>query len=268
MPRVWTICGAGRRVGKTYLAERLCEVLPNSEYVKQGHGRPKAGKCPAFFRSPEKARAFVESRCGARDHVVVESNALARAGFGDTIVFIDAPPGRADVRRDAAQLRAAAALRVRALAPRRSWQAALARALPDAALRKKVAQLLADQAAFLARCRLAASTKVWLVAGGRHVFGRGLEELLAEIDRTGSLRAAAGAARMSYRYAWNLIRSAESHLGRSLVIARPGGAGGGGTKLSLDGRHLLKIFHRLEADVAAFAARRFARLYGKDAADG
>ena len=66
MSVVWVICGAGRHVGKTRVATRLCGELPNSVYAKQGHGRAKSGKSQragdqyrgkslkAFLRSREK----------------------------------------------------------------------------------------------------------------------------------------------------------------------------------------------------------------------
>lgn len=263
----WVICGAGRRVGKTHLADRFCALLPKSVYVKQGHGRPKRRKSANFFRSAGQVKAFVEAHREEFDHFVIESNGLAREHVGDVIVFIDPPPGRADVRRDADALRAAAHVRIAPGASRRHWRRALAgRVGPE--LRDRLCEALAEQADFLSQCRLAAVTKLRLDAGGHRVFGEGLARLLAEIDRTGSLRKACDVAGMSYRYAWKLIRSAESHLGRPLVHARPGGAGGGGSSLSLDGRRLLDVFRRLDADVAAYAAKRFAQLYGKDAVDG
>lgn len=116
---------------------------------------------------------------------------------------------------------------------------------------------------------LRAMTKVWLEADGRRAFGSGLAKLLRQIERTGSLTQACKSAGMSYRYAWKLIRSAETHFGRPLVHAHPGGPGGGGSELSADGRRLMEVFSTLEADVAAFANERLAKLYdhGKEAAD-
>ncbi len=266
MSMTWVICGAGRRVGKTHLASRLCQLLPGSVYVKQGHGRPKRRKPENFFASAGQVMAFVEARRDEFDHFVIESNALARRGEGDVIVFIAPPPGRADVRRDADALRAAAHVRISAGASRHQWRRALT-GLVAPKLRDAVCRALGEQAEFLTRCRLTAATKVWLDAAGKRAFGEGLAELLAEIDRTGSLRRACESSGMSYRYAWKLIRSAESHLGRPLVHARPGGAGGGGSRLSLDGRHLLDVFRALDTDVAAYAAQRLAELYGQGAGE-
>jgi molybdate transport system regulatory protein len=263
MSKVWLICGAGRGVGKTRLAHRLCDVLPKSVYAKQGHGRAKRGKGPNFFHTVAEVEAFVAAQRRRREHIVVESNALARQGAGDVMVFVAAPADRLDVRRDAAALRQAADLYVGPGAERRRWQRVLRRLLDDAEQRAAIVDILADQVEFLSRSHLAVGTKVWFAANGKHAFGRGLAELLAEIDRAGSLRQAAESAGMSYRYAWQLIRSAQKHLGRSLILAHPGGSGGGGSALSLDGRRLMDVFRKLDADVADFAAKRFAKLYGK-----
>lgn len=110
------------------------------------------------------------------------------------------------------------------------------------------------------RLPLAIRSKVWFVAGQDHAFGTGLARLLRSIEVSGTLRQAASASGVSYRHAWNMIRKAESHLGRRLIIARPGGAGGGGTSLSDAGKQLLEVYTHLEHDVAAYANARFDRL--------
>ena len=50
MSLIWTICGAGRGVGKTTLAMQLSEVLPDSTYTKCGHGKIKSDKPGKFFK--------------------------------------------------------------------------------------------------------------------------------------------------------------------------------------------------------------------------
>jgi len=273
---VWIVCGAGRRVGKTHLARRLCRVLPRSVYAKHGHGPARAGKSRNYFRAADETAAFVEAARRRYGHVVVESNALARDRAGDAVVYVDVPPDRADVRGDADVLRAAANLLVtpcppggdEARAARSRWRRVLRKLSDDAEVRTAVCDVLADQAEFLARCRLGVRTKLWFVTGGGRAFGLGLADLLAGVDRTGSLRKAAAAAGMSYRYAWNLIRSAERSSGRPLIRAHPGGPGGGGSDMSLDGRKLLDVFRRLDGEVAEFAARRLDELYERQPADG
>ena len=70
------ICGAGRGVGKTTLAMKLCGVLPNCTYAKQGHGVRKAHKPEFFFETDSDLEAFIKDNQDSTEHMVVESNAL------------------------------------------------------------------------------------------------------------------------------------------------------------------------------------------------
>jgi len=263
----WIVCGAGRRVGKTHLARELCEVLPHAVYAKQGHGRPNKRKPPNYFRDHEALGRFL-ARCeGRSEHVVVESNELARRGEGDVIIYVDAPPGMADVRDDAARLMQAADVRVAASSTMRDWRRALRGSLADGGLREGVCQALWAQKRYLFGEGLAVRSKVWFVCDGEHVFGPGLARLLEGVERHGTLSAAARAEGMSYRHAWDDLRAAEERLGERMVLRRPGGAGGGQSRLSAEGRRLLAAFRRVERQVADFADDRFAHCI-QDGADG
>ena len=111
---------------------------------------------------------------------------------------------------------------------------------------------------------MSARTKVWLQLSGDHGMGKGLAQLLAGVDEHGTLSAAAKASRMSYRHAWDLIRTAESRLGAPLLVSRPGGAGGGGSSLSVLGLHLVRCFQQLDRELASFAALRLDELLSGD----
>ena len=108
---------------------------------------------------------------------------------------------------------------------------------------------------------LAIRSKVWFVTNDSHAFGAGLARLLDLVDRFGTLTHAAREARMSYRYAWNLIKEAEAHLGTSMILTQPGGTGGGHSALSAEGRRLLDTFKRLSSEVATFADQRFKTMF-------
>jgi FdhD protein len=112
MTLTWVICGAGRRVGKTHLAQRLCEVLPNAVYAKQGCSTKKAGKPANFFRTKAELASFLDASRDTYEHIVVESNELAREEQGDIIIFVEGIPGRTDYRDDAALLRSKSHLEV------------------------------------------------------------------------------------------------------------------------------------------------------------
>ena len=72
------------------------------------------------------------------------------------------------------------------------------------------------------RSGLQARSKVWLERRGRPVFGDGKAELLEQVERTGSLSAAAKAMGMSYRSLWGRLRGMERGLGVRLVARRTG----------------------------------------------
>jgi molybdate transport repressor ModE-like protein len=57
---------------------------------------------------------------------------------------------------------------------------------------------------------------------------------------------------MSYRKAWGILHDVEQHLGFKLVDKRRGGASGGRTLLSSDGRQLVSAYNSLrhETDIA------------------
>lgn len=144
MTLTWVICGAGRRVGKTHLAERLCEVLPNAAYAKQGHGAKKPGKPENLFHTDAELAAFINSRAATCEHVVVESNELARQGRGDLIIFIDGIPGETDYRDDVDRLRSQSHLQVTSSASVADWQKTLGDKLGSSELCDAVCDVLAE----------------------------------------------------------------------------------------------------------------------------
>ena len=97
------------------------------------------------------------------------------------------------------------------------------------------------------------SYEMWLetVKKERILDGEGFA-LLLDLDRTGSLTASARNQGMSYRKAWGILHDVEQHLGFKLVDKRRGGASGGRTLLSSDGRQLVSAYNSLrhETDIA------------------
>ena len=107
-------------------------------------------------------------------------------------------------------------------------------------------------------------TKVWFTIDNLHTFGTGLARLLENIEQYGTLSRSAQETGMSYRHAWNLIKNAEGHLQKRLIVKYPGGVGGGRSELSPDGRRLLEAFRHLNRDVAQYADSRFCELLQKE----
>jgi len=261
MTMVWVVCGAGKGVGKTHLARRLCELLPGAVYAKRGCGTRKPGKPENFFRTEKELASFIERTRGRAAHVVAESNSLARRGAGDIIIFVDAAKGATGVRRDAGRLRARSHIVISPDASADAWRDVLVEKLDDRGLSDALCGVFTAHAGRLSLPEPAVRSKIWFVNAERRVFGAGLARLLEGIERTGTLSEAAVAAKMSYRYAWGLVKGAEKRLGKQLVRPHLGGASGGRSELSAEGRALLDIYKRLNAEVAAFADKRFAEAW-------
>lgn len=79
-------------------------------------------------------------------------------------------------------------------------------------------------------------------------------EVLRRIDATGSISQAARLAGISYKAAWQAVDTLSNLTGMTLVDRNVGGAGGGGAKLTANGRRLLEIASRLEAQRQQFFA--------------
>jgi len=92
--------------------------------------------------------------------------------------------------------------------------------------------------------------KVWLETDEGYAFGPGVYSILREIQKTGTLRGAASALGMSYRFAWGMIRKAEERLESPLVESHKGGStGGGGARLTPLGEQFVEQYERLERRV-------------------
>lgn len=103
---------------------------------------------------------------------------------------------------------------------------------------------------YLTSMRISPRFKLWFVGENEeYVFGLGTMRLLAEIERLGSISAAARELGMSYRYALERITVVEKRLDRSLVERTRGGKEGGGAKLTAFGRELLEDYKGMEASL-------------------
>ena len=91
--------------------------------------------------------------------------------------------------------------------------------------------------------------KVWLELGRGVPFCHGKAGLLEAIQETGSISRAARVVGMSYRRAWEYIRSLEGGSGIKLVETAIGGVGGGGSILTEAGRKLLMDYQTTQDTV-------------------
>ncbi|MBM3291909.1 LysR family transcriptional regulator [Candidatus Bathyarchaeota archaeon] len=92
--------------------------------------------------------------------------------------------------------------------------------------------------------------KLWFETDDGYVFGPGIYSILKKVDEFGTLKQAATSLGMSYRYAWGMIKKAEIKLGEPLILMHKGGSyGGGGAKLSDNGKKLLTEFNMLREKI-------------------
>ena len=83
--------------------------------------------------------------------------------------------------------------------------------------------------------------------GGELYLGWGRVLLLENIERLGSIAAAARAMHLAYRNAWLWVEAVNSLAPRPLVEKTTGGAGGGRTRLTDEGKRAVDEYRRLRA---------------------
>lgn len=90
--------------------------------------------------------------------------------------------------------------------------------------------------------------------------GPGKAALLELIAERGSIAQAAKAMGMSYRTAWQLVRSMNEHFVEPLVMSSKGGANGGGAELTLLGKSVLRRYRAMELRALKAIAKDIAHL--------
>jgi molybdate transport system regulatory protein len=84
---------------------------------------------------------------------------------------------------------------------------------------------------------------------GEQALGPGKVRLLELIEQTGSISGAGRAMKMSYRRAWMLVDELNHMFQGLLVEARPGGAKGGGARLTEAGGDVVRRYREIESNV-------------------
>lgn len=93
--------------------------------------------------------------------------------------------------------------------------------------------------------KLSAVAKVMLVTD-KAVFGPGPVRLLHHINETGSVSEACAAMNLSYSKGWQLLNKMEEELGFKVIKRFHGGAGGGKSELTANGKLLMEKYEELE----------------------
>jgi len=103
--------------------------------------------------------------------------------------------------------------------------------------------------------------KIWFSSlNGEGVFGDGKWKILKHIDECGSLVGACEKLGITYRRTWNDMRKIEKMLGFHLLETIRGGQEGGSTKLSPEGRRLVKSFDAFHQRMDKLMKKEFDRL--------
>jgi molybdate transport system regulatory protein len=85
----------------------------------------------------------------------------------------------------------------------------------------------------------------WVYVDGVKFFGPGRLELLEGIESTGSIVKAAKAMGMSYKKAWAMVDSLNTHGKQPYVITQTGGQQGGGAQLTETAKKVMLNYRRL-----------------------
>ena len=88
-------------------------------------------------------------------------------------------------------------------------------------------------------------------------FDEKIAMLLSLVDETSSVRTACQRMQISYSTGWNIIRTMESQFSRTLIERSQGGAGGGQSRLTEDGRQLIEAFNKFSSELRRVANELF-----------
>ncbi len=116
---------------------------------------------------------------------------------------------------------------------------------------------LKDAAALPQERVLRPFVQVRLAVADHIFFGKGKACLMETVERTGSLQEACKEMGLSYSKGSRMIKNTEKQLGIRLVERWTGGSGGGGSRLTAEGRDLLERYQELCRRVQADTEKVF-----------
>lgn len=102
-------------------------------------------------------------------------------------------------------------------------------------------------------------SRQWIVDENDHIIiGEGRKEILENIEKTGSINQTAKIMRMSYKGVWSKIKATETSLNAKIVWADRKE----GTRLTEEGRDLLRKYSRLKRECVKEDTRIFEDIFG------
>jgi molybdate transport system regulatory protein len=91
------------------------------------------------------------------------------------------------------------------------------------------------------------NSRLWIEKKGIPFLGWGRIHLLETIEDKGSINKAAKALGMSYKRAWQLVNAINDIADEPIVERNAGGAGGGGTRITVRGKQVIQEFKRIDS---------------------
>ncbi|PKP49119.1 MAG: LysR family transcriptional regulator [Bacteroidetes bacterium HGW-Bacteroidetes-11] len=103
--------------------------------------------------------------------------------------------------------------------------------------------------------------KIWFTdQNEKGILGDGKWKILKAIDETGSLTAACEKLGITYRRTWNDLKTIEKQLGFALLEKSRGGAEGGSTSLTPEGKKLIRAFDDFHEKMDEIMQQHFTEL--------
>jgi len=100
--------------------------------------------------------------------------------------------------------------------------------------------------------------KIWMEdIAGTGILGDGKWKMLKLIEEKGSMKAACDELGYTYRRTWGNLKKIEDFFGFALLEKHRGGADGGNTQLTPEGKKLVKAFDRFHASLDATIQKGF-----------
>lgn len=94
-------------------------------------------------------------------------------------------------------------------------------------------------------------------------FDNNVSDLLQRVSQTSSLSEACCSMGISYSSGWKMIKVAESQIGFPLLSSHTGGAYGGGSVLTEEGRELLETYCQFQQEVCQFSELNFHKYFSR-----
>lgn len=106
-------------------------------------------------------------------------------------------------------------------------------------------------------CIYKIKSRFWIQGKNGTFLGEGRVQLLQAIEHAGSITAAAKELGLSYRKAWKMISIMNEEAPKPLVIREVGGSQGGGTRLTIEGRHAITTYLDFKRKCNAYIDKTF-----------